>query len=60
LALDVDESGFDPFVNGKFLAQEATKISRICNLIKRLDDFVSQDFGEFGDEFEGQVRLLSI
>lgn len=54
IILDKEDVDFDPFVNGKFIAQEAEKINTLSdNLgLKSIDDFVSQDLGDFGIESE--------
>ena len=54
IVLDNENVDFDPFVNGKFVAQEAEKINTLSdNLgLKGIDDFVSQDLGDFGVEIE--------
>lgn len=45
IVLDQPEPGFDPFVNGKFVAAEARRVSKVAKRLglKRLDDFVSYD-----------------
>jgi len=54
IVLNDEDPGFDPFVNGKFVAQEASKLDRISKKlgIKNINDYCSQDFCEFGEEFE--------
>ncbi len=43
IVLDQKDPGFDPFVNGKFLAAEARRVSKVAKKLglRRLDDFVS-------------------
>jgi HPt (histidine-containing phosphotransfer) domain-containing protein len=61
IVLDRDDPGFDPFVNGKFMAAEAKRINKAAkNLgLKRLDDLTSyeeladEDFGLPPEEAEG-------
>ena len=50
IVLDNEDPGFDPFVNGKFVAQEASKLDRISKKlgIKKIHHYCSQDFCEFG------------
>lgn len=54
IVLDNENVDFDSFVNGKFIAQEADKINAISGSLglKSIDDFVSQDLGDFGIESE--------
>lgn len=54
IVLDNKEPGFDPFVNGKFIAKEDVKIDKIAKKleIRKIDEFVCQDFGEFSDDFD--------
>ncbi len=53
IVLNAEDPGFDPFVNGKYVAQEASKLDRISKQlgIKLVSDYCSQDFCEFGEEF---------
>lgn len=54
IVLDNEDADFDSFVNGKFIAQEAETINTISDKLglKGIDDFVSQDLGDFGIETE--------
>ncbi len=55
IVLNHEEPGFDPFVSGKFLAHAADDVNKIAeqNGLKLIDDWVSQDLGDYSDEFEG-------
>ncbi|MDX9701197.1 MAG: hypothetical protein RBT55_16615 [Rhodocyclaceae bacterium] len=49
--------GFDPFVNGKAIAQADEKVfERLCNVLKvrPLTDFISQDPDDLADFIEGE------
>ena len=61
IVLDNEDVDFDPFVNGKFVAQEADKINSISdNLgLKGFDEFVSQDLEDFGIETEDSDLSVS-
>ncbi|MBN1980850.1 MAG: hypothetical protein JW795_04925 [Chitinivibrionales bacterium] len=54
IVLNKDQPGFDVFVNGKYVGSNADRINQISkNLsLKPLDEYVSQDLSEFGDESE--------
>ncbi len=58
IVLDNDDPGFDPFVNGKFLAKEARRVNKAAKKLglKRLDDLTSYE--EIADEFgiEGDAQ----
>ncbi len=58
IVLDKDDPGFDPFVNGKFLAKEARRVNKGAKKLglKRLDDLTSYE--EIADEFgiEGDTQ----
>ncbi len=55
IVLDRPDPGFDPFVNGKFVAAEARRVSKVAKKLglKRLDDFVSYDDEEPAAELSG-------
>ena len=64
IVLDNENPGFDPFVNGKFLAHHTPQLNRICKKLglKTFDDYVSytpdeaeamlEEFGGNPDEVE--------
>ncbi len=47
IVLDREDLGFDPFINGKFLAKDARRLNKAAKKLglKRLDDFVSYEEG---------------
>lgn len=54
IVLDNEDVDFDTFVNGKHVAHFANEMLAFCNIhgLKPLEDFFSQDAGEFMDEFD--------
>lgn len=54
IVLDIENVGFDTFVNGKSLANCYEDLTAFCNSegLKTIDEFVSQDVSEFLQEFE--------
>ena len=59
IVLDNDEPGFDAFVNGKFVAKEATKLDVICNKlgIRKFDDFLTMSEDDISDMLGEEVEL---
>lgn len=58
IALDNPDPGFDPFVNGKAVARDATRLSRVASALglKTPDDFVSMG----GDEAASMAEEFGI
>ncbi|NJM13406.1 MAG: hypothetical protein HC889_17410 [Synechococcaceae cyanobacterium SM1_2_3] len=59
IVLDVEEPGFDAFVNGKFLARDAEKLDAICDQldIPKIDDFVFMSEDELADLLDDDIEL---
>lgn len=51
IVLDVEEPGFDTFVNGKALAHATDELAPVCKALGLADlyDYVSMDSDEIGD-----------
>ena len=51
IVLDKEIEGYDPFINGNFLAKYSDLVTKECkkNNIKTIDNFVSQDMNEIID-----------
>ena len=61
IVLNNEDIVFDPFVNGKFIAQAAGKINAISNNlgVKSIDDFVSQGLGDLELDYADLERFES-
>lgn len=59
IVLDNDDPGFDPFVNGKFLAKETERLDAICEKlgIKKLDDFLAMSEEDLSDMLDEDIEL---
>lgn len=59
IVLDVDEPGFDPFVNGKALAHATEELDELClkSGLPVLESFMGQGMDEFEEMLEEDYEL---
>jgi len=59
IVLDNEEPGFDAFVNGKYLANETTKLDAICDKlgIRKFDDFLTMSEDDISDMLGENIDL---
>ena len=60
VVLDVEEPGFDTFVNGKAIAHASDELNRLCDMneLPRLDSFIGQSIDEFSELLGEELELL--
>ncbi|MGD0958268.1 MAG: hypothetical protein ABSB19_00525 [Methylomonas sp.] len=59
IVLDVEEPGFDTFVNGKAIAHALEELDALClrNELPTLDSFMGQSMADFEDLLDEDIEL---